>query len=163
MIPSEKRLILFLSAGTMLWCVAYTLAPVIGPENPLGQWLYFFFSPICHQLPLRSFHLLSEPMAVCSRCAGIYYGFLVALIVYPRVRSLCRRIEQSLKVLIFASLPMIIDVIISRLGILSNNYLHALTGVILGSVSFCFILPPILEWIGKKSLAEGKPYGTDAQ
>ena len=163
MIPTEKRLILFLSAATGLWCAAYTLAPVIGPDHPVGQWLYFFFSPICHQLPERSFHLKSEPMAVCSRCAGIYYGFLIALLAYPRLRGQCRRIGQSVRILICAALPMIIDVVLSGSGILSNNYLHALTGGILGIVSLCFILPPILEWTGKKSLAEGKSYGTDAQ
>jgi uncharacterized membrane protein len=163
MIPSEKRFFIILSAGTILWCGAFTLAPVFGSGNPVGHGLRFFFSPICHQLSERSFHLFSEPMAVCSRCAGIYYGFMITLLAYPRIRSLCGRNMHSVKILIWAALPMLIDVALSHLGILSKNVLHALTGGILGSASTCFILPALLEWIVKKPVAEGTSYGTHAQ
>jgi uncharacterized membrane protein len=163
MIPSEKRFFIILSAGTVLWCGAFTLAPVFGPENPVAHGLRFFFSPICHQLPERSFHLFSEPMAVCSRCAGIYYGFMITLLAYPHIRGRLGRRMQSVKVLIWAALPMLIDVVLSALGILSKNVLHALTGSILGGVSTCSILPACLEWIVKKPVAEGTSYGTHAQ
>jgi len=33
---------------------------------PLGRILYAFFSPLCHQLGARSFHLFGWPLAVCG-------------------------------------------------------------------------------------------------
>jgi len=36
--------------------------------------IVFFFSPVCHQDPVRSFWLFGGPVAVCARCLGIYLG-----------------------------------------------------------------------------------------
>jgi uncharacterized membrane protein len=50
----------------------------------------FFFSPpvtlldktqaigyaVCHQIPVRSFHLDGQPLPLCARCTGIYLGAL---------------------------------------------------------------------------------------
>lgn len=33
-----------------------------------------FFSAVCHQDPARSFWILGAPVAVCTRCLGIYLG-----------------------------------------------------------------------------------------
>ena len=36
--------------------------------------IFWFFSPVCHQDPARSFWLFGAPLAVCARCLGIYLG-----------------------------------------------------------------------------------------
>ena len=36
--------------------------------------IFWFFSPVCHQDPARSFWLFGAPVAVCARCLGIYLG-----------------------------------------------------------------------------------------
>ncbi len=36
--------------------------------------IVLFFSPVCHQDPVRSFWLFGGPVAVCARCLGIYLG-----------------------------------------------------------------------------------------
>lgn len=36
--------------------------------------IVFFFSPVCHQDPVRSFWVVGGPVAVCARCLGIYLG-----------------------------------------------------------------------------------------
>ena len=36
--------------------------------------IFWFFSPVCHQDPARSFWLFGVPVAVCARCLGIYVG-----------------------------------------------------------------------------------------
>ena len=39
--------------------------------------IFWFFSPICHQDPARSFWIFGAPIAVCARCLGIYLGAAV--------------------------------------------------------------------------------------
>jgi hypothetical protein len=60
--------------GSTLWCLAILATPVIG-----SPWIYEFFSRICHQDPLRSWHLLGNPLPVCIRCASIYFAFTLSL------------------------------------------------------------------------------------
>ncbi|HEX9934586.1 MAG TPA: DUF2085 domain-containing protein, partial [bacterium] len=43
----------------------------------------FFFGPVCHQIPERSFKILGYPLAVCARCTGVYVGFLLGAIAFP--------------------------------------------------------------------------------
>ena len=46
---------------------------------------FWFFSPVCHQDPVRSFWVFGGPVAVCARCLGIYLGAAVgAWIAAPR-------------------------------------------------------------------------------
>ena len=47
-----------------------------------------FFSYICHQQADRSFHVLGEQFAVCSRCFGVYFGLLLGFAVYPLWRNI---------------------------------------------------------------------------
>lgn len=47
------------------------------------QWQHKMFELLCHQLPDRSFWLGGQPMAVCSRCLGVYGGMLAGVILTP--------------------------------------------------------------------------------
>ncbi len=39
-------------------------------------------APTCHQRSERSFHLGNFQMPVCSRCQGVYTGYLVGLLFF---------------------------------------------------------------------------------
>ncbi len=45
------------------------------------------FEFLCHQRPERTLHLAGEPMAVCSRCAGIHLGLMLGALVALTSRS----------------------------------------------------------------------------
>lgn len=47
------------------------------------QWQHQAFSNLCHQHPARSFWINGQPMAVCSRCFGIYAGFAGGWFLLP--------------------------------------------------------------------------------
>jgi len=47
------------------------------------QWQHQAFLNFCHQVPDRSFWINGQPMAVCSRCLGIYAGFGLSWIALP--------------------------------------------------------------------------------
>lgn len=40
------------------------------------------FAPTCHQREERSFHIGKYQMPVCSRCFGVYSGYLIGLLFF---------------------------------------------------------------------------------
>jgi uncharacterized membrane protein len=95
--------------------------------------VYLFFSPICHQLPARSFALLGFPLAVCHRCFGIYLGlFLGSLIPNPWMhRSPAIRRYWVLA----ATAPLALDALLPCCGLWVN------TGVSRFVTGLCFGIP----------------------
>lgn len=53
------------------------------PDFWQSQWQHQAFANLCHQIPARSFWIAGQPMAVCSRCLGIYSGFLIGWFLLP--------------------------------------------------------------------------------
>lgn len=108
--------------------------------------IYLPFSYLCHQIPARSFYFAEHPLAVCSRCTGIYAGFLLGVIVYPIVRSLRSTETPERKWLFIAALPLAIDFFLEFVGIWHNTHSSRFfTGALLGSVVVFYVLPGLLE------------------
>lgn len=109
-----------------IWCLAIVAAPVIVDRVPkIGAFLYLFFSPICHQLPERSFFLLNHQLPVCARCTGIYYGAFLG-------SFFARRKSPSPWYLVIALIPMALDGGTQLLFRESSNILRLATGLIAG-------------------------------
>ncbi len=83
--------------------------------------LTYLMSAACHQQPDRSFWLLGYPMALCSRCLGVYLGFFVYL-----SKRLSNLDEDKIKISIIIFL-----LIISSLDIFLNFLLNINTGIII--------------------------------
>lgn len=68
---------------------------------------------ICHQAPERSFFLAGRQWPVCARCAGLYAGVAIGLIVWLVVRRVLpsRRIgnRQAIAVLALMALPTLVS------------------------------------------------------
>lgn len=94
---------------------------------------YFFFSPVCHQMPDRSFAILGFPLAVCHRCLGIYLGLLAgSLIPIPWMHRspATRRLW-----LLWAMAPIALDALLPWCGLWVN------TGVSRFVTGLCFGIP----------------------
>jgi uncharacterized membrane protein len=67
------------SCGPAVLASAAVLAPYLSASGLsfFAVAIFWFFSPVCHQAPARSFWILGAPMAVCARCLGIYLGAAV--------------------------------------------------------------------------------------
>ncbi len=102
-----------LFAGAAIWLGLILLAPFLTAQGePSAVFVYSFFSPLCHQIPERSFSWLGAPLAVCHRCTGLYAGFLLGLLLaasLPRFRGFLERRPRAIA--IFA-LPLVIDVLL---------------------------------------------------
>jgi uncharacterized membrane protein len=91
-------------------------------EHYFLSWQHQFFSILCHQDPVRSFVINGTPMAVCSRCFGIYSFFMAGILLMP-VYMVVRRfsLKTEKKWLIAAILLNLADVLTNFLGIWSNT------------------------------------------
>ncbi|MBN2102832.1 DUF2085 domain-containing protein [bacterium] len=141
----------------VLWCGAFTFQPfftTLGkPGRQIGGLIYLWFSPLCHQDPERSILLFGYPMAVCSRCAGIYYGTLLGILLYPWLHRQYEHLQTSVRWLCISAVPMLIDVGLAHTGILSTGTtIRAFTGIIPGCISSCYIVPGILDWLSRKPI-----------
>jgi uncharacterized membrane protein len=117
----------------------------LGLSGP-GSFLYAFFSKVCHQFEERSFHIDGYKLAVCIRCAAIYFGFLLSLILLSFTKNK-RAVQAPPRIWFFIALaPVVIDVFLSGVGLLASTSMSRLiTGGLLGLVLPPYIVPPLLE------------------
>lgn len=144
--------------GTIIWIGAIFLAPVLKSRSAgrAAAFLYSVFSPICHQIPGRSFFFHGFPLAVCGRCLGIYVGFLAGLVLYPFVRGFSGAALPSLRLFMLLSLPIGLDFAGNFLGLWnSSNAARFSTGLLWGCLlPFYFVTgvaEPFIQRISNKA------------
>lgn len=132
----------------VVWLAVIVSPPWLMATGHMGSAisLYRGLSGICHQIPERSFSLWGFPLAVCSRCTGIYFGFVIGLMLYPFCRNVSDLTIPPRVWLVIGSLPMVVDVSVDFAGIFKNTFLsRTATGLFVGIVAAFFLLP---VWIG---------------
>ena len=144
-------------ALVMLWCAAIVAAPLLsfsaGISHAAGSFIYEGFSRICHQMDERSFHLAGLKLGVCIRCSSMYFGFLATLILLLVFSPLQRIRIPSIRWLLAAFAPMLIDVVLNDTGIrLSTSTSRLITGVIVGAVLPLYVVPSLLEAVAQIKL-----------
>lgn len=146
--------------GAAVWCSSIVLAPIFaassGNLKEVGEVLYTFFSPICHQLDARSFHINGMPFGVCARCFAIYVGFFVGILFYPVLRRIEKPRMPSRWILFLACAPMVVDASAWRFGLYeATSVTRAVTGGIAGFTLAFFIvsalIPAMDELAGDRS------------
>ena len=148
---SQKRPFLMWLAAVLSAFVVFGLA-LLAPlclahgHPSFAQLIYKAFSPLCHQMAERSFHLGNYPHAVCARCFGLYGGFVLSIVVYPLVRPLDQTSVPGRAWLIAAALPTTIDWALGYAGLWENTHLsRSITGALLGAVSVLYIMPGLVD------------------
>ncbi len=135
-------------AATAVWFFLTLSAPAAAASGLTGlsESIYGFFGYICHQDPLRSFHILGHKFGVCSRCFGVYFGLFFGIAVYPLLRSM-GEIDPLPRIwLILAIIPMGIDWLLGVFDIWANTFFTRFTtGFILGFACAVFIVPALVE------------------
>jgi uncharacterized membrane protein len=109
---------------------------------------YKFFGHICHQFDERSLHLGEHKLTVCARCSGIYFGFLIGVLIIPLLKNI--KIRNVKYALCFIMLPMLIDVALDFVGIHNSNTLtRTVTGLMFGIPSAVLIYPSFEQGINQ--------------
>jgi uncharacterized membrane protein len=136
-------------SGALAWCALILLAPFAASVPrlaTLGAFIYAFFSPLCHQIDARSFHLFGEPLAVCGRCSAIYFGFFSGTVAYLCAGKAFRLWEPGRIFLAAAVAPMLADVLLEATGVyVSSNEIRAVTGAWFGVLLPLVIVPGAVE------------------
>lgn len=135
-----RRVALVLTAGAALWCAA-SLIPAAHP----------LFSPVCHQLAGRSFHIAGAVLPVCARCTGLYLGFLagsLGLIAFP-LRARRRAFDPPpAAMLLAAAIPSLVEGVGEISGLWTGSALaRCLTGALFGSIVPFFFIPAADEML----------------
>ena len=135
---------------TALWCLAFTCVPFLAKGNTtmqiLSAGMACFFSPICHQVPERSFYIAGQPLAVCMRCTAIYGGFLLGVIVYPYIRGFHAMRMPPKSILLLGTVPTVCEYILFHLiWRLDLPWLRIIAGLILGITAAFYVIPAVFQ------------------
>lgn len=86
------------------------------------QWQHQMFSELCHQITDRSFWLNGQPMAVCSRCLGVYSGFAIGWLLLPFWSVWDKAADWPIKKLLMGIILInLFDIIGNTLGLWENT------------------------------------------
>ncbi len=140
-----KRLNWLLFILIFVWCIGIIWEPII-TIFPNGIYalpiLKYNYSIVCHTQNEKLFIFFDYKTLLCSRCAGIYLGSLVSILLI--IFGLRKNITT--KLLFMITIPMFVDVILTSLGIYGySQYLALFTGLLLGSFGFFYIHTSIVE------------------
>ncbi|WP_445666748.1 DUF2085 domain-containing protein [Fodinibius sp. AD559] len=99
------------------------------------QWQHQTFHSLCHQIADRSFWINGQPMAVCSRCIGIYSGFALGWVLLPILSSInITRSAYIKRILVVILLFNFIDAAGDFSGLWQNTlFSRAVLGGMMGS------------------------------
>ncbi len=115
----------------------------------LGAALYVLFSPICHQLPQRSFSLCGYAWAVCQRCSGIYFGmFACAMLLPARWWGSSLHAGRRRVWALAAAAPLLADALLPQVRLwTSTPATRFATGALFGVMLTTLLLPGITEFL----------------
>jgi uncharacterized membrane protein len=126
---------LFLILSWALICAGIVAAPLLtSSSRPLaGGATYLLFSQVCHQIPERSFFLHGQPLAVCHRCSGIYFGLFLGSLISAGTFSPLLRIARRRMWVLAGAVPLWMDALGPVVGFWTNSALsRAATGALFG-------------------------------
>jgi len=110
------------AAGALLFVAGVLLPPLLeGAGVPGGQALRAAYHPLCHQIASRSLCWAGHPLAICARCAGLYFGGALALVIAALAREVPRVPARPLWLALVLA-PTLLDALagLAGLGELSN-------------------------------------------
>lgn len=122
-------IMLLLSVGGGVW----------GAEQSIGHWTGKLFENVCHQNPMRSFAFNGVPMAVNSRCFGIFLGLWAGWLIIPLFIHFFLKKVWTNWFLLLAVMLQIIDYMGNHILWENNNTSRAVLGVLLGIAVAIFL------------------------
>lgn len=148
---TAKKVYYCIFAFSLIWLMLIISAPLLKTTNAtfekISDFIYMFFSNVCHQHDSRSLHLFDNKLGVCSRCLWIYSGFFFGTLIYSFKYKLSNTNPPSIMILIISAVAMVIDVLLDSLGILENTtYSRFVTGIFLGLALPFFIIPGFVKF-----------------
>jgi uncharacterized membrane protein len=139
----NKKIVLFISLGLLVWLAGITITPVLGAaaypfSRKLTAFAYFFYQPVCHQIPDRSFWIGDFTMTVCIRCFSFYLGGF-CILLFILFRNKINRWKMSTYFLLM--MPAIVDFLLEKFNLYTNfEGLRFFTGLVFGIALFHLLI-----------------------
>jgi uncharacterized membrane protein len=136
-----------------LWggaCAAIVAAPVMAAfsYSRIASLIYEIFSPVCHQMPDRSYVFFGEPLAVCHRCFGVYSGLLLGSLIPKGVLQKLASAEWRRRWVLACCAPILFDGVFSLLGVWEGvPVFRSSTGFLFGAMLATLLIPGISQFI----------------
>lgn len=150
-----RHWLLFVNGAAALYAGLPWLSPLAKASGHplLGALLFSLYTPLCHQLPERSFFVYGHQVAFCHRCAAMYGSIVLAGLLFALLRHRLR--PTSLKVAGLLLLPITVDglthLVDDVLGLgfrgggdaigTPNFWLRMLTGALVGVAALIVVFP----------------------
>jgi len=143
--------------GISFLLIMIFLAPFLrGQHSSFSALIYTAFAPFCHQIPPRCFHVFGCPLAVCTRCLGIYFGFLAGSLFYPFARGLKELPIPKTRTFFIFTIPIVLDASINFFALVSTGGLIRFgSGFIWGTILSFYFISGISESIIHKIFVKG--------
>jgi uncharacterized membrane protein len=144
----------------LLWgglCALIIAAPLLlAFAQPLpAALIYFFFSPVCHQQPERSFVLMGYSLAVCHRCFGIYAGLLTGCVIRLPARFVYRSPSWRRALVLAGAAPLLLDALLPMTGLWTGHSTSRFfTGLLFGVITSALVAPGIAEIFSNLSISQ---------
>ena len=157
--PQSRRPEYILLWTTILTLIAFSvflsgifLAPWLESRSSIwASFVYAVYSPFCHQLPERSLICFGHPLAVCSRCLGIYLGIFGGLLFYPFTWKRRPLIIPGRKVFLLFSVPIALDTAANLVKLWSSsNSLRLFTGLLWGGLLPFYFIAGIVDFLKQR-------------
>jgi uncharacterized membrane protein len=152
-----RHWLLIVNAGAILYAGLPWLSPLAKAAGyPLaGELLFRLYTPLCHQIPERSFFVCGHQVGFCHRCTAMYTAIVAAGLLFGLLRRRMR--PTSLKAGGWLLLPMLLDggthLINDALGLgfrgggdaigTPNFWLRMITGVLVGVAALVVFFPRV--------------------
>jgi uncharacterized membrane protein len=147
---TSARAVLAGAAG--LICALIVAAPVVTHcGSSAAAVLYLIFSPVCHQIPERSFALFGHPFAVCHRCSGIYLGLLFGALIENK---LVHRSPRTRRIWALSSTaPLLLDFLLPLTGIWTGTWsIRFVTGLVFGMMAAWLVVEGAAELLEERDI-----------
>jgi uncharacterized membrane protein len=139
----HKKVILITFIGLSLWIAGIIITPILSNREEIffqkiASFLYFFYQPVCHQIPERSIWVDGFSMALCTRCFSFYLGGFIVTGIYL-FKEHVHNWRLSRYILLVS--PVLFDFIFEKLDFYSNiPGLRIITGLLLGIAIFHLVI-----------------------
>ena len=150
-----RHWLLFANGAAALYAGLPWLSPLAkwAGQPLVGELLFRLYTPLCHQLPERSFFFCGHQVAFCHRCAAMYTSIVVAGLLFALLRRYIRPIPLKMAALLLVPMLMdggshLIDDVL-HLGLRGggdaigtpNFWLRMITGALIGVAALLFLFP----------------------
>lgn len=126
----------YLVITATLICILTVGLPLLENLNIDSQWFYELMSRSCHQGLDRTFVIGTSPIALCSRCLGIYLGTVIGFFLIRTISFQWTQLCLALGLILIG----LIEKYLELAGFFAYNRLLALIGGILLGLGLIYLV-----------------------